>query len=360
MHHREDFLSNTKNKSSLIRLLREHLHAAGVDAKQADADADTMIAEEALLGAAAQSVTVVTKDTDIVAILIARGSDLSEITVKSPGAGSAADRIFAIGSIRKQLGEMADCVLAAHAFTGCDTTSAIFRKGKLKAWDILKQNEDRRGAARTFNDPHTDKEEIVACGEKLFMALYPKVKGVASLDELRYYEYGRLVAKKSPMHVPLLADLPPTSEGARQHSLRVYLTVQGWLGNSLDPTEWGWQARIQKCSKEGGKVVTFAYLPRGLPSPKGGGNYPNYHPPGSAPGGWCRGDRSLHPVPSTLQPAPEELLKLVACNCKSGCKEGSGCSCRKANLTCSTSCGACRGECCSNTVAGDEADWDSF
>ncbi|KAK3910372.1 Translation initiation factor IF-2 [Frankliniella fusca] len=99
------------------------------------------------------------------------------------------------------------------------------------------------------------------------------------------------------MSFVLLADLPPTSDRARQHSLRVYLTVQDWLGNSLDPTQWG----------------------------------------------WYRGERSLHPVPSKLSPAPQELLHLIAGNFKAGCRAGSGCSCRKAELPCTPACGKCRG-----------------
>ncbi|KAK3917979.1 Protein lin-54 [Frankliniella fusca] len=99
------------------------------------------------------------------------------------------------------------------------------------------------------------------------------------------------------MSFVLLADLPPTSDRAHQHFLRVYLTVQDWLGNSLDPTQWG----------------------------------------------WYRGERSLHPVPSKLSPAPQELLHLIACNCKALCRAGSGCSCRKADLPCTPACGKCRG-----------------
>ncbi|KAE8742582.1 hypothetical protein FOCC_FOCC011876 [Frankliniella occidentalis] len=319
---REKFLSNKKNKSALIRLLRGHLHAAGITVKQADADADVPLAEEALLKGedhATCSVRVVAKDTDIVAILVARGTNQSHITVTTPGTG--ASRGYNVGAIRQHLGEeRADCLLAAHAFTGCDTTSAIHRKGKVKLWDLLKKHRELRDVARVFNHPNANVEEIVQCGEKLFLSLYARSGDnnqppIPSLDLMRYYEYNyKITHAASPMSVVLLADLPPTSDGARQHSLRVYLTVQDWLGNSLDPTEWG----------------------------------------------WYRGDRSLHPVPSKLPPAPQELLHLIACNCKTGCRAGSGCSCRKADLPCTPACGKCRGERCSNTVGGDEADWDNF
>ncbi|KAE8745769.1 hypothetical protein FOCC_FOCC007485 [Frankliniella occidentalis] len=319
-HVREDFLSNKANKTCLIRLLKQHLRAAGFNVKQADADADVMIAEEALLkDDASRTVRVVAKDTDIVAVLVARCANNSKITVKSPGAGVS--RVYNIGAIRHHLGEvMVECVLLAHAFTGCDTTSAIHRKGKVKLWDALKKHEELRKAAIAFNNPNANEDEIALCGEKLLIALYTRSKDsdqppAPTLDTLRYYEYYyKVTHAESPMSVVLLSDLPPTSDGARQHSLRAYLTVQEWLGNALDPTRWG----------------------------------------------WYRGDRSLHPVPARLPPAPQELLTLIACNCKTGCREGSGCSCRKADLPCTPACGKCRGDRCSNTEEGDEAEWNNF
>ena len=34
--------------------------------------------------------------------------------------------------------------------------------------------------------------------------------------------------------------LPPTIDTANFHNRRVFHQVQAWLGNSLQPTEWGW------------------------------------------------------------------------------------------------------------------------
>ena len=59
----------------------------------------------------------------------------------------------------------------------------------------------------------------------------------ACLKELRVTRFTEKVSKSS-----IFVDtkmLPPTSDAAKYHSLRVYLQVQIWLGNELNPTEWG-------------------------------------------------------------------------------------------------------------------------
>lgn len=38
-----------------------------------------------------------------------------------------------------------------------------------------------------------------------------------------------------------LAKLPPTSDAAHQHLLRVYHQIQAWLGFNLPAEEWGGQ-----------------------------------------------------------------------------------------------------------------------
>ncbi|KAJ8954302.1 hypothetical protein NQ318_005886 [Aromia moschata] len=73
------------------------------------------------------------------------------------------------------------------------------------------------------------------------------------------------MARQSPSALLDLSSLPPTKAACAQHSLRVYLQVQKWLGNRLPSTEWGW------------KLV----------------------------------EGQLLPVKTTLPPAPESLLSLT-------------------------------------------------
>lgn len=97
-----------------------------------------------------------------------------------------------------------------------------------------------------------------------------------------------------------LACLPPTSAAAQQHLFRVYYQVQVWLGNKMNPEDWGW------------KLV----------------------------------DNALEPIHTLLPPAPEKLLNTIFCNCKKGCN--AKCGCKKVGLFCSLACTNCQGQSCSN------------
>jgi hypothetical protein len=98
--------------------------------------------------------------------------------------------------------------------------------------------------------------------------------------------------------------LPPTTNAARFHSLRVYLQCQYWLNKiirEMDPTAWGWTIRKE----------------------------------------------NLFPIEMSQKPAPDFLLEIINCNCKSDC-DTNRCGCRKTGLNCSGGCRECRGIDCSN------------
>ena len=97
--------------------------------------------------------------------------------------------------------------------------------------------------------------------------------------------------------------LPPTASSTKFHSLRVYYQIMVWTQqeSDMDPLDWGW--KLQE-----GKLV---------------------------------------PMMSTMKAAPATLLKVIHCNCASGCST-SRCSCRKYGLPCSAACGPCQLESCDN------------
>ena len=55
------------------------------------------------------------------------------------------------------------------------------------------------------------------------------------------------------------------------------------------------------------------------------------------------------PVHTDLPPAPENLLKMIQCNCRTDCSS-MRCACRKPNVKCSPACGNCRGSDCTNST----------
>lgn len=130
-------------------------------------------------------------------------------------------------------------------------------------------------------------------------------KKITCIDKFRYVSFVKNTRNKKQVQ---LASLPPTSASAQQHLLRVYYQVQVWLGNQLDPKDWGWMLI----------------------------------------------DNALEPVQTLLPPAPEKLLNTIFCNCKKGCN--AKCGCKKVGLFCSLACTSCQGQLCSNAESPLEED----
>ena len=54
------------------------------------------------------------------------------------------------------------------------------------------------------------------------------------------------------------------------------------------------------------------------------------------------------PIHTDQPPAPDELLRVIRCNCQSDCSSMI-CTCKKHNVKCSPACGTCRGSSCMNS-----------
>jgi len=300
--HQERFLTNGKNKARFIQGLTGHLELAGIQVKHAVADADTLIVRTAIELATNNTVAVVGTDVDLLILLIQLSKQDSKLYLYKPGAGKCPDKVFSISFIQQHLSEASSTLLFLHAMTGCDTTSALYRQGKRKAFNLLQKNHELQGhVVKVFNDPTSSPDSVSSVGEQFLLALYGAPKTTTSLNVHRHKQFMKAVANCPVQNKIQLAALPPTSAAAREHSFRVYHQVQQWLGVELPPTEWGWE------------------LING----------------------------QLQPVLTRQPPAPEKLLSLISCSCKSGCEQS--CGCKKSGLFCTILCGHCHGNGCSNS-----------
>ena len=121
--------------------------------------------------------------------------------------------------------------------------------------------------------------------------------------QLRYKKYIDLAAKG----IVDPSKLPPTDSAAYQHTLRAVYQATVWDKLDefcLDPCQYGWDL------------------------------VDSFH----------------SPVANSQSCAPDNLLKLVRCKCKSGCQSAL-CSCRKHGLSCAVACQNCRGTCENSQVA---------
>ena len=104
-------------------------------------DADIVIALTAITAAerGGTPAAVVSRDTDVFVILLARLKE-GEVILVQPQPGKPA-QFVTIQKMKRDLGpEVCDVLLVLHAMTGCDTTSAPFRKGKKKPLALTKSS----------------------------------------------------------------------------------------------------------------------------------------------------------------------------------------------------------------------------
>ncbi|GBM01734.1 hypothetical protein AVEN_271975-1 [Araneus ventricosus] len=185
-------------------------------------------------------------------------------------------------------------ILFIHAFSGCDTTSALFGHGKTKFCSLLETNRHWEEKIQVFFNSEATIDQVAKAGETFLIHLYggnPRTSA-CDLNHLRYTLFTQSATKARST----LACLPPTVDAARFHALRLYLQIQKWLGHEKNPFQWGWVP------------TRFGLSPRKM-------------------------ERDA---------APESLVKIISCNCKNAC------GCPKAGLICSSLCTCSLGEACEN------------
>ncbi|KAJ8869049.1 hypothetical protein PR048_030600 [Dryococelus australis] len=287
----EDLLSNKNNKSHLIAVLKLRLVEAGVRVVQDKDDADSYQGNPAIL---------VGTDTDLLVMLIYRIRPNGSVKMLHPSTNNTSAKLYDIAAIQKDIGDMRSAILFAHAVTGGDKISAVYGKGKIKAYKLLRKNVSLRSEVVNFlNSPASHPEEVANTGERFVRALYPGGDKVDDIVDLRLHLYNRAVDRQALAASFKLSVLPPTKAALYQHSLRtslhVYPTAYGCMKRRRDellPTDWGWH--------------------------------------------FSNSQDTLMPVLTSLPPAPSFLMRIISCKCKRDCN--APCSCRKAGERCSDMC----------------------
>lgn len=298
---RKSFLSNYTNKQAFIDWLSTHLADAGFEIVKCPADADTTIVKAAINQKG--SVNVYSDDTDILCLLLhhfdqslKRDIILCEMTK----AQHQARECVSIKQVIKKIGSAKlKYILFAHAFTGCDTTSAIHQFGKVSIFDKLKKKELQR-IADLFN--HSGASPDIIGNQTITFFEHLHSKSGEPLSVIRKRKYEEMVMANRAKIDP--SCLPPSPRAAYFHGLRVYHQLKVWHGlcdTDQEPCRWGWEMKNSQFS----------------------------------------------PIMTDCEPGPQDLLKIVRCSCQKTC--GKRCSCQKAGLKCTIHCKHCFDNNCSNT-----------
>ena len=167
---RKLFLKNTNNKKELIKILSSRFTKMNIATTQSKGDADVLTVKTAIDAAHSKKVCVVSDDTDILVLLMyhwhSTMKDISFSTTKTVNK----KKIPMKYSIRSLVNdhELTKYLLFAHAWTGCDTTSAIHKQGKTKILQHLK-NKQQQSAISCFGDVFATEETIGKAGVNLFI-----------------------------------------------------------------------------------------------------------------------------------------------------------------------------------------------
>ena len=213
--------------------------------EQARDDADTLIVKAALsFSEKEESVTVFANDTDVcIMLLYSWKFGDGEIVVRSDYKRNNVKHLKQM-SISSTINRLSKCVisnlLVIHAFTGCDTTSAIYEKEKSAVLRMVEKSKKAQALCQSFMTSGKSREEIGNDGVALFLMMYGANEN-DNLTTLRYSQYMKLVAGSKKL-IP--AKLPPTKRSAWFHSHRVYLQVMQWktlMDTPMDPLDWGWK-----------------------------------------------------------------------------------------------------------------------
>lgn len=252
-------------------------------------------------------VAIKSPDTDVFLLMVAMkqnfSADLHFIT-----GNQNQSRIISVNEVCDKVGsETCNLIVGFHAFTGCDSVSSFYGKGKKKAWKVLSENPKGKDAFRILGNEVYPTEDLYEILVEFVCALYGH-KDMTCVNEVRYCMF-RLGSFSDEC-------LPPTRDCLKKHVQRANYQAFIW------------------------KRCLLALIV--APSPAGRG--------------WELKDEELTIHWMTSNVAPDQLLEFVNCGCKKGCST-QRCSCLKAGLRCTE---LCKCQNCVNTVPDNNSDDEEY
>ena len=151
---RKTFLGNYNNKERFVASLTNFLKERNFKVVECPSDADTSIVKEALRVAKTSSVVIYTDDTDILCLLLhhmAKDRSIKDIFMDDMTKKKGQERsCYNVSQILERNKSIADIILFAHAFTGCDTTSSILNFGKTSIFKIAEESQEMQSLIKKF------------------------------------------------------------------------------------------------------------------------------------------------------------------------------------------------------------------
>lgn len=338
IHQWRKFLSNSQNKSLLIKFIVEEWQKENsrkklaekilfvttedrcfaitvggaterVELQSTQEEADTRMLLHAAHAAMEGYVTVVisSDDTDVLILCLAFHSCIT-CTLFVKCSSQSRTMYINVSDVAHMFGsDLCKCLPGVHAFTGCDSVSAFAGKGKLTALKIVKKNRRFQCLFQQVGMQWELSDELFTQLQEFTCLLYSANPGTTDVNELRYRLF---CSKKGGLDSH---QLPPCTDCLKLHSLRA-----------------NYQAAIWRRSLQASPVIP---LPIGH--------------------GWIHEEDSLVIKWMSGEPAPMAVLEFLSCTCARTCKPPN-CSCIANGLRCTD---MCRLQECDNRAEEEVADF---
>ena len=178
-----EFLSNSKNKTALIKELSKRLRNDGHMVVECEGDADKTIASKGIeMAKEGKQATVVADDTDILVMLVYMWEETMNDLFLRHEARKSIKKDVEIINIKDVSSKLAihvkENLLFIHAWGGCDTTSATFGQGKTGMLKFVESNRTfSQDVCSVFKDPFATKDAVSKAGIQVAVKLF----GIATL-----------------------------------------------------------------------------------------------------------------------------------------------------------------------------------
>ena len=166
----------------MINFLSIKLRRANIEVTNCPGDADSTIAKITLDKSKSTTTIAVADDIDIAVMLVHHWDSENHLDVYF--LQERWDKAWNIKHASLQNKFTKEHLLFLHAFTGCDTTSSIFGKGKANILDMCTKSESMKEQAEIISCPWSEQSEVGSAAIKVFKIMYGGKKD-ASLSRMK-------------------------------------------------------------------------------------------------------------------------------------------------------------------------------
>ncbi len=174
-------------------------------------------------------------DTDVFFILLHHAASIDTITILFDTGSGNNQRLLNITELANTLSPTyCSTLMVLHAYSGCDTTSALKGIGKVKPMKVLTKHPHFTASLSTLGDNWTVNDDLMNTFDAFTCIVYGNTR-IKSVDKIRYVKINDLCSAEGilPTKNIDLGSLPPSRKSLEQHLLRANYQVAIWKNSHI-------------------------------------------------------------------------------------------------------------------------------